>query len=385
MITQGFDFIAVMFGLCGILVALENRFKVAFFQWFPSIVLVMFGSMTLYTFGLWEFTQEVQLARETVRDNLIPAMLFLMSLKFNLAIIRKLGARLILLCLASTFTIMIGFIVTHLLMRNFLGEETPLTFAIMSAGWTGGTQNFVAVKEALSVSDEAMTYTLLMGALCYSVWLVIILSLKPFKTKFDNFLRAEEGGMEEILNSLDDYNSHKEVDMPSLILMIGLSLLVATISNHLAASISSLGIFNEMIWVIIISSALGIIAAPTTLGKVPASNEVSGIMLYVIVALIGAEVSLGAISQAPIYILSGFIILLIHGSILLVIARLLRINILLAGIASIANIGSAPSAAVVGAAYGPKLVPVAIIMALIGSMIGSFVGLTVAEILLWLN
>ena len=385
MITQGFDFIAVMFGLCGILVALENRFKVAFFQWFPSIVLVMFGSMTLYTFGLWEFTQEVQLARETVRDNLIPAMLFLMSLKFNLTIIRKLGVRLILLCLASTFTIMIGFIVTHLLMRNFLGEETPLTFAIMSAGWTGGTQNFVAVKEALSVSDEAMTYTLLMGALCYSVWLVIILSLKPFRTKFDNFLRAEEGGMEEILNSLDDYNSDKEVDMPSLILMIGLSLLVATISNHLAASISSLGIFNEMIWVIIISSALGIIAAPTTLGKVPASNEVSGIMLYVIVALIGAEVSLGAISQAPIYILSGFIILLIHGSILLVIARLLRINILLAGIASIANIGSAPSAAVVGAAYGPKLVPVAIIMALIGSMIGSFVGLTVAEILLWLN
>ena len=385
MITQGFDFIAVMFGLCGILVALENRFKVAFFQWFPSIVLVMFGSMTLYTFGLWEFTQEVQLARETVRDNLIPAMLFLMSLKFNLAIIRKLGARLILLCLASTFTIMIGFIVTHLLMRNFLGNETPLTFAIMSAGWTGGTQNFVAAKEALSVSDEAMTYTLLMGALCYSVWLVIILSLKPFKTKFDNFLRAEEGGMEEILNSLDDYNSDKEVDMPSLILMIGLSLLVATISNHLAASISSLGIFNEMIWVIIISSALGIVAAPTTLGKAPASNEVSGIMLYVIVALIGAEVSLGAISQAPIYILSGFIILLIHGSILLVIARLLRINILLAGIASIANIGSAPSAAVVGAAYGPKLVPVAIIMALIGSMIGSFVGLTVAEILLWLN
>ena len=169
-----------MFGLCGVLVALENRFKLTFFQWFPSIVLVMLGSMTLYTLGLWKFTEEVRLARETVRDNLIPAMLFLMSLKFNLAIIRRLGARLVVLCLASTLTIMIGFIVTHLIMRNFLGEETPLTFAIMSAGWTGGTQNFVAVKEALSVTDDAMTYTLLMGALCYSVWLVIILSLKPF-------------------------------------------------------------------------------------------------------------------------------------------------------------------------------------------------------------
>ncbi|MFP6825298.1 MAG: DUF819 family protein [Pseudohongiellaceae bacterium] len=385
MITQGFDFIALMFGLCGVLVGLENHFKIAFFRWFPSIVLVMFGSMALYTLGLWEFTEDVRLAREMVRDNLIPAMLFLMSLKFNLAVIRKLGVRLIALCLASTLTIMLGFIVTHWIMRDFLGDETPLTFATMSAGWTGGTQNFVAVKEALSVSDEAMTYTLLMGALCYSIWLVVIIALKPFKSAFDKFLRAEDDGIIEILDSLHNLDSNKAIDMPSLILVIGLSLMVATFSNHLAIFIASAGIFNEMIWVIIISSVMGMLAAPTALGKIPASDEVSGIMLYVIVALIGAEVSLGVISEAPMYILSGIIILLIHGSILLLVARLLRINILLVGLASIANIGSAPSAAVVGAAYGRELVPVAIIMALIGSMIGSFVGLTVAEILLWLN
>ncbi|HIO47858.1 TPA: DUF819 family protein [Candidatus Poribacteria bacterium] len=374
-----------MFGLCGVLVGLENHFKIAFFRWFPSIVLVMFGSMALYTLGLWEFTEDVRLAREMVRDNLIPAMLFLMSLKFNLAVIRKLGVRLIALCLASTLTIMLGFIVTHWIMRDFLGDETPLTFATMSAGWTGGTQNFVAVKEALSVSDEAMTYTLLMGALCYSIWLVVIIALKPFKSAFDKFLRAEDDGIIEILDSLHNLDSNKAIDMPSLILVIGLSLMVATFSNHLAIFIASAGIFNEMIWVIIISSVMGMLAAPTALGKIPASDEVSGIMLYVIVALIGAEVSLGVISEAPMYILSGVIILLIHGSILLLVARLLRINILLVGLASIANIGSAPSAAVVGAAYGRELVPVAIIMALIGSMIGSFVGLTVAEILLWLN
>ncbi|MBV57174.1 MAG: hypothetical protein CMQ12_11460 [Gammaproteobacteria bacterium] len=385
MITQGFDFIALMFGLCGVLVGLENHFKIAFFRWFPSIVLVMFGSMALYTLGLWEFTEDVRLAREMVRDNLIPAMLFLMSLKFNLAVIRKLGVRLIALCLASTLTIMLGFIVTHWIMRDFLGDETPLTFATMSAGWTGGTQNFVAVKEALSVSDEAMTYTLLMGALCYSIWLVVIIALKPFKSAFDKFLRAEDDGIIEILDSLHNLDSNKAIDMPSLILVIGLSLVVATFSNHLAIFIASAEIFNEMIWVIIISSVMGMLAAPTALGKIPASDEVSGIMLYVIVALIGAEVSLGVISEAPMYILSGVIILLIHGSILLLVARLLRINILLVGLASIANIGSAPSAAVVGAAYGRELVPVAIIMALIGSMIGSFVGLTVAEILLWLN
>ena len=78
-------------------------------------------------------------------------------------------------------------------------------------------------------------------------------------------------------------------------------------------------------------------------------------------------------------------ILAIHVAILLFVARMLRMNLYLVGIASIANIGSAPSAAVVGAAYDTNLVPIAIIMALIGSMPGSFVGLGVAEILVWLD
>jgi uncharacterized membrane protein len=384
MITGGFDFIAAMFGLCGVLVWIERRSSSALFKWFPSIVLVMFASMALYTVGAWEMTDDVRAARAVVRDNLIPAMLFLMSLRFNLVVIKKLGVRLIALCLASTLSIMLAFVLVHELMSAYLGDETPLTFATMSAGWTGGTQNFVAVKEALSVTDAAMTYTLLMGALCYSVWLVIIIGLKPFKNRFDSFLRSEDKWLNEVLGKLKQIGGGEQIEMPALLLMLGLSLVVASISNHLGATLADFGILNSMIWAIIISSLLGMIAAPTWLGKTGGSDEVSGMMLYVIVALIGAEVSLSAIAEAPMYILSGFMILAIHAAIILFVARLLRMNLYLVGIASIANIGSAPSAAVVGAAYGKELVPVAIIMALIGSMIGSFVGLTVAELLTWL-
>ena len=384
MITGGFDFIAAMFGLCGVLVWIERRSSSSLFKWFPSIVLVMFASMALYTVGAWEMTDDVRAARAMVRDNLIPAMLFLMSLRFNLVVVKKLGTRLIALCLASTLSIMFAFVLVYELMSAYLGDETPLTFATMSAGWTGGTQNFVAVKEALSVTDAAMTYTLLMGALCYSVWLVIIIGLKPFKNRFDSFLRSEDKWLNEVLGKLKEIGIGEKIEMPALLLMLGLSLVVASISNHLGATLADFGILNSMIWAIIISSVLGMIAAPTWLGTTGGSDEVSGMMLYVIVALIGAEVSLSAIAEAPMYILSGFMILAIHAAIILFVARLLRMNLYLVGIASIANIGSAPSAAVVGAAYGKELVPVAIIMALIGSMIGSFVGLTVAELLTWL-
>lgn len=379
MITDGFDFIAVMLGLCAGLVLLERHVRWRVFKWFPSIVLVMFGSMALYTIGAWEMTEEIRTARATVRDNLIPAMLFLMSLRFNLGVMRRLGPRLILLSLASTLTVMIGFVVVFQVMSPFLGDETPLTFATMSAGWTGGTQNFVAVKEALSVTDAAMTYTLLMGALCYSIWLVFIIALKPYRERMAGFLRAED--MDSIVGEFASLGADSKPDTQSLLVMLGLSLVIASLSRFARESLAGFGLFNPMIWAIIISSLIGMVAAHTAFARLAGSDEVSGIMLYLIVALIGAEVSLGAIMEAPVYILSGFMILSVHGVLLLFVARLLRVDLHLAGIASIASIGSAPSAAVVGAAYGKNLVPIAVVMALIGSMLGSFVGLTLAEIL----
>ncbi len=384
MITGGFDFIAAIIGMCGLIVLLERRSSARLFRWFPSIVLVMFASMAAYSAGLWEMSDEIRAARATVRDNLIPAMLFLMSTRFNLVIIRKLGARLVILATASTLTVMAGFILVHELMKPLLGDETPLTFGTMAAGWTGGTQNFVAVKEALSVSDAAMTYTLLMGAIGYSLWLVVIIAVKPLKDRLSGFLRADDRLLEGVLSRMPASNAGT-VDTQSLLIMLGLAMLVAALSHYAGGRLAVTGLLNPMIWAILVSTALGVWAAHTPLIDIPGSDEVSGVMLYVVVALIGAEVSLGAIRDAPVYILCGFMIIAVHAVMLLGIARLLRVDLWLAGIASIASIGSTPSAAVVGAAYDRQLVPVAILMALIGSLLGSFAGLAVANILVSLN
>ena len=191
--------------------------------------------------------------------------------------------------------------------------------------------------------------------------------------------------MSAIFDALDNPDDRAFTDFQSLLLMLGLSLFVGMLSLRVGDTLAGTGVFNQLIWAIIISTFLGMLLAPTSIGKLTGSNEISGVMLYLIVALIGAEVSLGALIEAPLYILSGFMILAIHAVILLFSARLLRMNLYLVGIASIANIGSSPSAAVVGAAYDKRLVPVAIMMSLIGSLLGSFVGLGVARILLVLN
>ncbi|HBW82825.1 MAG TPA: hypothetical protein DEF79_02170 [Gammaproteobacteria bacterium] len=380
MITDGLAFLTVIVSMCASLLALEQALNSRLFTWFPPIVLVMFGAMLGYTLGAWEFTESVRETRESTRDLLIPMMLFLMSLKFRFSDLKKLGPKIILLCLVSATTIVAGFVITHLLMSRFLGEESSQTFGVMAAGWTGGTQNFVAIKEALQVTDSAMSYTLLMGALCYSVWLVVIMALRPHRQSINRKLGLKAPAVEFVC--VEEHESDGErIDVSALMTCLGISLLAASISTFLGSKISSLGGSSAMLWTVILSTFLGALAAHTPLKKIPASGEVSGVMLYIIVALIGSEVSLTAILDAPFYILSGFIILSIHGAAMITAAKILKIDIAVAAIASVANIGSAPSATVVAATYGEQLIPTAILMSLFGSLVGSFLGLLTAEVL----
>ena len=381
MIDDGFVFLTAIVILCASLLTMERVFTVRLFTWFPPIVLIMFGAMLGYTFGIWEFTESVRATRESTRDLMIPMMLFLMSLKFSITELKKLGLKTILLCLVSAATIVAGFVITHFLMRGFLGEESSQTFGVMAAGWTGGTQNFVAVKEALQVTDSAMSYTLLMGALCYSVWLVIVLAMKPHRLAINQKFGVKTAA-DKAICSVDPEPEGKRIDASALMACLGVSLLAASISSSLGSKIaSSLGLPSAMLWTVILSTALGTLAAHTPLRKLPAAEEVSGVMLYIIVALIGAEVSLAAILDAPLYILSGFLILSIHGAAMIAAAKILKIDIALAAIASIANIGSAPSATVVAATFEQRLIPTAVLMSLLGSLLGSFLGLLTAEVL----
>ena len=380
MIDDGFVFLTAIVILCASLLAMERAFTVRLFTWLPPIVLIMFGAMLGYTFGIWEFTESVRATRESTRDLMIPMMLFLMSLKFSITELKKLGLKTILLCLVSAATIVAGFVITHSLMRGFLGEESSQTFGVMAAGWTGGTQNFVAVKEALQVTDSAMSYTLLMGALCYSVWLVVVLAMKPHRLAINQKFGVKTAA-DNAICSVDPEPEGERIDASALMTCLGISLLAASISSSLGSKIASLGLPSAMLWTVILSTALGTLAAHTPLRKLPAAEEVSGVMLYIIVALIGAEVSLGAILDAPLYILSGFLILSIHGAAMIAAAKILKIDIALAAIASIANIGSAPSATVVAATFEQRLIPTAILMSLLGSLLGSFLGLLTAEVL----
>jgi uncharacterized membrane protein len=81
----------------------------------------------------------------------------------------------------------------------------------------------------------------------------------------------------------------------------------------------------------------------------------------------------------------GLVILLIHGVLMVIVAKLFKLDLFTCGIASLANIGGVASAPILAAAYSRALVPVGVLMAMLGYIIGTGGGLLVGRILAWIS
>ncbi len=95
-----------------------------------------------------------------------------------------------------------------------------------------------------------------------------------------------------------------------------------------------LSFFDSATWTVLIVSVLGIVFALTPFGKIKGTEEISNVMLYIVIALIASRADLGAVGNAPIWLLAGFVILLIHVAIMIALAKILKLDIFTCCVAS---------------------------------------------------
>lgn len=388
MITNGFQFVALLLFLSGIIIYLEKNFKDSgFFKYVPSLVIIYFGAMILSTLGVWDMSNEsVSGARSVLKDAILPAMIFLMLLRADLRDISKLGPRMIISFFTATITIMIGFVVAFVIFKGYLAENAPQTFGALAGSWVGGTQNMVAVQQAIGLEGSGMGYTLLIDSIDYSIWIMFLLFLVPFQHKFNKWTKADTSKIDNINEHLTAKFSKisKEITFQDIFFLMGVSLAVTAVTNILGeklVSIPALAFMGKTGWAIIITTILGVIAAMTPLAKIPGSPDVSNVMLYMLIGLIASNANFLELTEAPAYILAGFVILTVHGLLMALISKLFKLDLFTCGIASLANIGGVASAPVLAASYSQSLVPIAVLMALIGVITGTFFGIGVAKFL----
>ena len=382
MIDDPFTYIAVLAALGGFLTWLEQRSTGRVFAFVPPIVILYFGVMLLGTAGLWPAPGEnaaIDAAYRAVRDNVLPAMIFLMLLKSDLRQIGKLGGRMLLAFFAASSSIAMGFVIAFTLFHPLLADDAWKTFAALAGSWMGGTGNMAAIQAALEVPDSSMGYTLLIDSIDYALWVVFLLALVPYAARFNRWTRADTSLIDRL--AADAKTARVAITGSDLLLLTGLALLLSALVRSAAGGLPTSDFLTTMTWVVLLVTVLGVAGALTPLGRTPGSAELASVMLYLIVAVSASRANFTALTEAPAYSVAGLAILAAHGAIMAAGGKLFRLDLVSLGVASLANIGGIASAPILAAAYSRALIPIGVLMAMLGYIVGTAGGLLVGRVL----
>jgi uncharacterized membrane protein len=382
MIETGFSYLALLVLFAGGLKLLEVRSKHKFFEYVPAIVLLYLLVMLGSTFNVWTTSDTIKATRGTLKHTLLPAMIFLMLLKSDLREIKKLGGKMLLGFFAASITIGLGFIGSFAIFGKWLDPLAWKSFAALSGSWMGGTGNMAAIQGALNLPDSSMGYTLLIDSIDYSIWVMLLLALVPYGKIFNKMTGASTDALDKVSEKLSkEKKTEKNIEFVDMIFLLGLSLAMSSIAIWLSHYLPQTSFLTASTWKVIIVTITGVALAMTPIGKMSGSSEISNIMLYIIVALMASSANFGELTKAPIYILAGLVIILIHAILMFGVAKIFKLDLFTCGVASLANIGGVASAPILAAAYSEALIPVGVLMAMLGYIVGTGGGLLVGKVL----
>ena len=383
MITNGFTYIAVLIFLAAFLVWLQKYTKWKFFDYVPPIVLLYLVTMIMCTLNVWDL-KATKPAYSALKNNILYAMIFLMLLRCDIRKILKLGPKMLGGFFAASVSIGIGFIATYAILHGVLGAGSWKALGALCGSWMGGSGNMIAVQAALDIGEADMAYALVVDSIDYSIWVMFLLWAINLAPKFNKWVKADTATLDEVSRKLEDDAKANDgkITFVNIIFLLGVSLVISAFGQNIGTAINGVAPFlDKATWTVLLITLAGLVGAITPIGKMAGTSELSNVMLYSVVALLASRASFLELTDAPFWIIAGFMILAIHGIILVLLAKIFKLDMFTCGVASLANIGGSASAPILAGAYSGALVPVGVLMALMGYVIGTGGGLIVAHIM----
>jgi len=383
MIRHPLAVIAALIGIEGAVLWIFSRPNCKkYFSFLPPVFWIYFLPMLCATFGLLDPASPVY---KHIADYALPASLVLLLLSSDIKAIVRLGPKALAMMFTGSLGIMAGTSVVLYFFGRHFGPHSWAAFASLSASWTGGSANMIAVKEALSTPDAAFAPMVIVDTVVPYVWMGILIACAGAQTAFDRWNKADTGLLEDLATRVKGYSAEPGGGKKPLVF---LSIAVVAVSGmFFSRALSGMipeipNILSRYGWMIICVSCLGIALSFTPCRKLgtAGATDIGYYLLYFVLTSIGAKASIGNLGTAMVLILAGFLIVVIHALILLIAARIIRAPLFLAATASQANIGGVASAPVVAAMYQPGLASVGLLLAILGNIMGTYLGIITGRI-----
>ncbi len=374
-------YLAALLLCAGLFPFLETRLPWRIFKLLPAVVLTYLLMTALSVLGVWQHNTALADTRQTLLDAALPALMVLLLANCDLRAILRLGPRILAGFLCACLSMYAAIVAAFLLMRPLLPADAWQTLGSVSGGWIGGTANLVAVSQAINASPNALANALLIDSLCYSFWVLVLFASVPLQAVTNARLRARPLADDIAVPVSDAQVAMVRPDMGVLLLWLGGALLLGQAARTLAGAMPATPMLGNASWTMLWATALGLLISLTPLRRLPGSMPMASALLAVIVAAIASQADFRNLGSAPLFLLTGLLVLFLHGLILLLCARLLRFDLALCGISSLACVGGVASTPLLAAAYAPVLAPVGVLLAMLGYVLGTGGGILLSALL----
>lgn len=380
----------------------QHSFWQKFYMFVPSVLLCYFLPSLLNTFGLIDGEQS-QLYYVASRY-LLPACLVLLTLSVDLKAIAKLGSKAVILFFTGTLGIVIGGPIALLIVSAFvpelLGVEGPNAvwrgMTTVAGSWIGGSANQTAMKEIYEAGDQMFSAMVTVDVIVANLWMAVLLIMAGNAKSIDAKTGADTSAIDELKDKVKNFEA-KHARIPSLndvmlIVAVGLGvtgmahLFADNITPYFVENFPTLNKFSfhsKFFWMIIFASTVGVILSFTKVRQLEGAgaSKIGSAFLYILIATIGMKMDVTMIADAPLYFVIGAIWMIIHASLMLLVAKLIKAPLFYMAVGSQANVGGAASAPIVAAAFHPTLAPVAVMLAVLGYTVGTYMAWLCGQIL----
>lgn len=326
---------------------------------------------------------------KVITTHLLPASLFLLLITVDLKAILRLGRDALLMMAIGSLGICAGTVAVFAVFKRWVGTDFYAGFGALSASWTGGSANMIAVKEAVNIPDPIFAPMVIVDTIVPYVWMGIMVSVVGIQTAFDRWNRSDQTILKELsrrARQISQTNVKWKMDkvLAILILAAGGSWVAQGLASFLPVIPN---VISMSAWTIIVVTTLGILCSLTPMRALEksGSNKMGYFLLYFVLTTIGAKASLANMSAALLLISAGCCIVLIHAVFLLIGAKLLKAPLFLVATASQANVGGVASAPVVAEIYQPGLASVGLLLAICGNIFGTYIGILTVKLCEWVR
>ncbi|MDG2454186.1 MAG: DUF819 family protein, partial [Bacteroidia bacterium] len=264
----------------------------------------------------------------------------------------------------------------------------------VAGSWIGGGANQAAMYEIFKdgdrnlISGSMYSMMITVDIIVAEVWMFFLLLGVGKADKIDKFFRADTTAVNKLKNQMQEF-SQRIARIPSftdIMVILGLALgstglahlgadiLAPLIKSHWPYLAKTFSLGSGFFWLIVIATSLGIVFSFTKLRNYEGAgaSKIGGIFIYILVATIGMKMNVLAIFDNPAIFLVGLTWMLVHVTLLVIIAKIIKAPFFYLAVGSKANIGGAASAPVVAAAFHPSLAPVGVLLAVLGYALGTY-------------